>query len=67
MTQQERILYELSDGPVCGTTFLHWRIPRYSARIHELRAKGYPITSERCRMAHHCHLSPQIVYQLETK
>ena len=66
MTQQERILYELSDGPVCGTTFLNYHIPRYSARIHELRVQGYKITSEPCRMAHHRHLSPQIVYQLET-
>ena len=65
MTQQERILYELSDGdPICGTTFLNWHIPRYAARIHELRAKGYHITSKRCRISYHRHQSPQTVYPL---
>ncbi len=65
MTQQERILYELREGPVCGTTFLNWHIPRYAARIHELRAKGHQITSERCKLTYHLHLSWQTVYTLE--
>lgn len=65
MTQQEDILFHLRQDPVCGTSFLNWHIPRYAARIHELRAKGYQITSERCRISYHHHRSPQTVYQLE--
>ncbi len=65
MNQQERILYELSDGdPICGTTFLNWHIPRYAARIHELRNKGHWISSERCKITYHRHRSPQTVYTL---
>ncbi|MCH8153175.1 MAG: hypothetical protein IH830_12495 [Planctomycetes bacterium] len=64
MTQQERILLHLQDEPTCGTSFLNWHIPRYAARIHELRAKGHQITSERCKIEYHHHHSPQTVYTL---
>jgi hypothetical protein len=49
-------------GPVCGTVMLRWYIPRYAARIHELRAEGYEITSRTCKL--HIHESPQTVYEL---
>ncbi len=64
MTQQEDVLSYLLEDPVCGTSFLNWRIPRYAARIWELRGKGYQITSERCQIEYHHHLSPQTVYTL---
>ena len=64
MTQQERIQLHLQDEPTCGTSFLNWHIPRYAARIHELRGKGYQITSERCQIEYHHHLSAQTVYTL---
>ena len=64
MTQQEDVLLYLQEEPTCGTSFLNWHIPRYAARIHELRGKGHQITSERCQIEYHHHLSAQTVYTL---
>lgn len=60
--QRDRVLGALKLGPTCGTTFLEWRIPRYGARVYELRQEGYEIVSRPCRM--HRHENPQIVYEL---
>lgn len=65
LTQSQRILGALKLGPKCGTTFLEWRIPRYAARIHELRGQGYAITSEKCLF--HDHETHQTVYRLLTE
>jgi hypothetical protein len=62
MTQKQRILEALKAGPVCGTTFLGWYMPRYSARILELRSEGYEITTRRCQM--HDHENPQTIFEL---
>jgi len=63
MSQKERILNALKMGPQCGTSFLEWHMPRYAARIHELRAEGWTISTRTCRL--HSHESPQTVYELE--
>jgi hypothetical protein len=62
MTQRDRVLRALRMGPVCGTDFLSWHIPRYAARILELRREGHVITTRRCQ--HHAHDSRQTVYEL---
>jgi hypothetical protein len=62
MTQAERILSALRMGPVCGTEFLAWHIPRYAARIHDLRRQGHQIETKPCRL--HDHESAQVVYEL---
>jgi len=67
MSQQERILNLLQQGPVCVTT---WRveIPRMAARIGELKGKGYRIGARPCGRRVHGHLSArQIEYFLEPK
>ena len=65
MSQKRRILAALKLGPVCGTDMLRWRIPRYAARIYELRTEGHDIVSRPCRL--HDHDSPQVVYELAEK
>ena len=65
MGQRDRILRMLIDAypdGVCGTVFLKAMMPRYGARIHELRAEGWDIQTERCRV--HVHESRQTVYRL---
>ncbi len=61
-TQREHVLAALKMGPVCGTTFLQMFIPRYSARINELRNEGIEISKRPCKM--HGHASLQFVYEL---
>ena len=47
--QQARILAMLATGnPVCGAALLEARMPRYSARIQDLRAAGWQITTTSC-------------------
>ena len=48
MTQREQVLSMLTGGWVCGTQFLAWRIPRYGARILELRKLGHKIERRPC-------------------
>ncbi len=62
MNQKQRILKALRRDPVCGTTFLDWRMPRYAARVNELRNEGHQITTTRCTL--HSHASSQVMYQL---
>jgi len=62
-TQKERILDSLRRGPVCGTELLRRGMPRYAARIYELRADGHRIETARCLL--HRHDSYQIMYRLE--
>jgi hypothetical protein len=68
-TQRDRIMIELHAWPdgVCGTQFLKMHIPRYSARILELRqgTKDRPpvkIDKERCHQ--HYHPTAQFLYRL---
>jgi hypothetical protein len=49
VTQRDRILHELREAGsagVRGDVFLRLSMPRYAARILELRAAGYEIGSE---------------------
>jgi len=62
VSQKATILEMLQMGPVCGTQFLAKYMPRYAARIHELRTEGHPITSSACKL--HDHKSPQVLYKL---
>ncbi len=48
-SQETRILNLLKGGPVCGGMLLTLRMPRYSARIAELRAKGHEIETVKCQ------------------
>lgn len=61
-SQRERILRLLNAGPVCGTSFLFLKMPRYSARIWELRKVGFNITTRRCTDPR--HHSRQVEYIL---
>ena len=45
--QQSRIVNRLYRGPITNIELNEMGIFRYSARIHELRDKGYPIESDR--------------------
>lgn len=64
MNQKERILAQLRKEPTCGTTFYRWMMPRYSARINELRNEGHQISKRTCNLHH--HESTQFVYFMES-
>ncbi len=60
MTQKQFVLKELRlRGTVCGTWFLKYHIPRYSARIYDLIQDGHRI--ERVRCPHHYHTHPATI------
>jgi len=65
MSQRDRILALLKQGPVCASRLLDKRIPRYSARIYELRRAGYLITTRRCQRPDHYHRSKQVEFVLQ--
>lgn len=54
MSQRVEVLRLLRNGPVCSTQFLTAHIPRFSARVFELRQDGYQIVKRQCR-AHPWH------------
>ena len=64
MSQSDTVLWMLRRGWVCGTEFLDLHIPRYSARIDELKALGYGFDRRRC--TRHPHKSPQYEWRLVT-
>ncbi len=64
-TQRDHVLRWLMVEPICGTDFLFSGIPRYSARIYELRKKGHQIVRRTCDIHRH-HRSRQYVYELIT-
>lgn len=64
MSQQDRVLWLLRHGWVCGTTFLDEGMPRYGARIYELRRRGYLIESRTCSDRTHHHRSRQIEWRI---
>lgn len=55
--QQARVYRMISEQWTCGTQFLSVNIPRYAARLWELRSKGYMIERRRCVE----HIHPQSV------
>ena len=66
-SQKDDVLFALrAKGSlgVCGTVFLEHKIPRYSARIADLRADGNEITTTRCNQTHHNHRTKQFLFSL---
>ncbi len=65
-TQAGKVLHMLETNPqgVCGTTFLSNHIPRYSARISELR-RTHAISRVGCPYKHHTHTSKQYAWKLD--
>ena len=64
-TQKATILDQLrlwGDSGVCATTLLSMRIPRYAARIKELRDDGHRIETVPCLF--HPHKTRQVRYVL---
>jgi hypothetical protein len=59
MSQNDRVLAMLRRGWVCGTEFLDERMPRYGARIFDLRRRGFVIVSRWCVNPQHQHRSRQ--------
>jgi hypothetical protein len=66
LTGEELVLVMLRDAGtrgVCGTTFLKAYQPRYSARLHALRKRGWNIQRRRCDR-HDWHDTAQYVWEL---
>ena len=64
VSQSDRVakmLVESRTG-VCGTDFLRAYVPRYGARIHELRREGWVIVKSKCDR--HVHESVQWVFEV---
>jgi len=61
MTQQDQVRRMLEAGWTCGTEFLDERLPRYAARIHELRADGVLVERRACER--HSHRSGQFEWR----
>jgi len=56
LTQKERMLLAFkAKGTVCGSTFLEMHIPRYAARVADLRDDGYDIVRVKCPYRFHDH------------
>lgn len=56
LTQKERMLLAFTAyGVVCGNTFLTMHIPRYAARVSDLKDDGHIIVRARCPYSHHTH------------
>jgi hypothetical protein len=70
MTQTQDVLKLLEhathtqQGQVCGQDFLERYIPRYSARIYDLREQGHAILTEKCTKPHHYHQSTIKAFRL---
>lgn len=60
--QKQKVLEMLRAGPVCGTVFLKEHLPRYGARLWDLKKLGYEI--ERTRCFDHQHVSTQYKWKL---
>jgi hypothetical protein len=63
MTQFDDVLTMLDEGWVCGTQFLDLYIPRYGARIFEIR-RLHPGRVERRRCDSHYHCGVQYEWRL---
>lgn len=68
-TQVQRVRAFLERGWTCGSRFLDppdagAPIPRYAARIAELRTQGYIIDRRRCAHPWHAHSSAQFEWRI---
>lgn len=66
LSHKQLILRQLERGPVCATTLLEDHMPRYAARILDLRQEGNRIVTERCNRMGHEHQTRQVQYRLIT-
>ena len=66
-THNEWVLAELEDaGTVCGDFFLRHYMPRYPARIYDLKAAGFDIRKVKCPYPYHTHTKALASYELRT-
>jgi hypothetical protein len=66
LTQKEKMLLAFrAYGVVCGNTFLTMHIPRYAARVSDLKADGYKITRAKCPYSHHSHGKQIATYEMD--
>ncbi len=65
-TQTDKVLGMLKENDlgVCATTFNREYIPRFSARILELRKQGHEIEKRKCFQTSHNHHTKQVRYIL---
>ncbi len=65
-TQKEQVLQALTLRPdgVCGTQFLEGKIPRYAARILDLKQDGHWIERVSCPYSFHGHPASVATYKL---
>jgi hypothetical protein len=66
-TQAGRVFTMLSRGWVCGTEFLEAHLPRYGARIYDLRQDGWYVSKRQCQHPWHRHRSVQWQWRIERK
>ena len=65
MNQHDFVLHTLQHNKAtCGTFFLDEHIPRYAARIGDLRVEGHNIITRSCEHPWHHHKTRQIEYVL---
>lgn len=65
-TQIDRVLRRLTRGWTCGVTLLEEeRLPRASARIHELRLDGWYVERRRCANPSHKHRTAQWEWRID--
>jgi hypothetical protein len=62
MSQTDEVTWHLCQGWTCGTVLLDQRIPRYAARIHEARRRGYRVERRCCES--HQHVSQQFEWRI---
>ncbi len=65
-TQNAKVLAVLEGGVVCGNWFLTMYIPRYAARILDLRQAGFDIRKVECPYPYHTHTKALASYELRT-
>ena len=64
-TQNDLVLARLEvRGTVCGNWFLAMYIPRYAARILDLKQAGFDIRKVKCPYSYHTHTKALASYQL---
>ena len=67
LTQKEVVLAALRQQPqgVCGVWFLDRRMPRYPARIVDLKTDGHSIGRVKCPYPYHTHAKSIATYRLD--
>lgn len=63
--QRDRVLQLLMENErVCGPMFLREHLPRFGARLWEMKREGFVFERERCLIPGHAHRSVQWSWQL---